>query len=185
MKKDIDFLVVDCPSSYNMIIGWLALNKFKASTSTYYLKMKFPMENGVGEVWGDQAFAQECYQAVLAAEENHTWIVKEAKPEKNHEEELEEIQLEEADRTKITKIGARLEPEMKSKVTQFLGDNQDVFDWTHEDMLGIEKEVIVHHLSVDPMQKLVQQKRRVFSQGFYCYKVMPFELRNTRATYQS
>ena len=50
MKKDIDFLVVDCPSSYNMIIGRLALNKFKASTSTYYLKMKFPMENGVGEV---------------------------------------------------------------------------------------------------------------------------------------
>ena len=91
MKKDIDFLVVDCPSSYNMIIRRLALNKFKASTSTYYLKMKFPMENGVGEVWGDQAFAQECYQAVLAAEENHTWIVKEAKPEKNHEEELEEI----------------------------------------------------------------------------------------------
>ena len=76
---------------------------------------------------------------MLAAEENHTWIVKEAKPEKNHEEELEEIQLEEADRTKITKIGARLEPEMKSKVTQFLGDNQDVFDWTMKICLALKK----------------------------------------------
>ena len=44
MKKDIDFLVVDCPSSYNVIIRRPALNKFKASTSTYYLKMKFPIE---------------------------------------------------------------------------------------------------------------------------------------------
>ena len=50
VKKDIDFLVVDCPSSYNMIIGQPALNKFKTSTSTYYLKMKFPTENGIEEV---------------------------------------------------------------------------------------------------------------------------------------
>ena len=96
MKKDIDFLVVDCPSSYNVIIGRPTLNKFKASNSTYYLNMKFPTENGVGEVRGDQVLARECYQVALAAEENHTWIVKEAKPEKNRAEELEEIQLAEA-----------------------------------------------------------------------------------------
>ena len=72
MKKDIDFLVVDCPSSYNVIIGQPTLNKFKASNSTYYLKMKFPTENGVGEVRGDQVLARECYQVALAAEENHT-----------------------------------------------------------------------------------------------------------------
>ena len=72
MKNSIDFLVVDCPSSYNVIIRWPALNKFKAATSTYYLNMKFPMEKVVEEVRGDQVLAQECYLEDLVARENHT-----------------------------------------------------------------------------------------------------------------
>ena len=91
VKKDITFLVEDCLSSYNVIIRRPTLNKFKGSTSTYYLKMKFPIDNGFEEVRGDQVLAQECFQAALSTEENHTWIVEEAKPEKNQAEELEEI----------------------------------------------------------------------------------------------
>ena len=52
---------------------------------------------------------------------------------------------------------------MKMKAVQFLKNNQDVFAWNHEDMLAIDKEVIVHRLSVDPMQKPIQQKQRVFA----------------------
>ena len=68
----LDFLVVDCPSSYDVIIGRPTLNKWKATTSIYCLKVKFPTDNGVGEVKGDQVLTRECYQAVLAAKENHT-----------------------------------------------------------------------------------------------------------------
>ena len=57
----LDFLVVDCPSSYNVIIGWPTLNRWKAATSTYCLKVKFPTENGVGEAKGEQMQAKECY----------------------------------------------------------------------------------------------------------------------------
>ena len=53
LTRQLDFLVVDCPSSYNVITGRPTLNKWKATTSTYYLKVKFPKENGVGEVKGD------------------------------------------------------------------------------------------------------------------------------------
>ena len=63
---------MDYPSSYNVIIGQPTLNKWKAATSTYCLKVKFPTDNGVGKVKGDQVLARECYQAVLAAKENHT-----------------------------------------------------------------------------------------------------------------
>ena len=72
LTGQLDFLVVDCPLSYNVIIGRPTLNRWKAATSTYYLKVKFPIDNGVGEVKGDQVLARECYQVVLAAKKNHT-----------------------------------------------------------------------------------------------------------------
>ena len=66
-----NFLVVDSPSSYNVIIGRPTLNRWEATTSTYCLKVKFLTEYGVGEIKGDQVLARECYQAVLASKENH------------------------------------------------------------------------------------------------------------------
>lgn len=39
-----NFLVVDSPSSYNVIIGRPTLNRWKVATSTYCLKVKFPTE---------------------------------------------------------------------------------------------------------------------------------------------
>ena len=85
----LNFLVVDCPSSYNVIIGRPTLNRWKLATSTYFLKVKFPIENGVGEVRGDQVLAGECYQVVLAAKENHTWMIE--KKEEDKVEALEEM----------------------------------------------------------------------------------------------
>ena len=77
LTRQLDFQVVDWPSSYNVIIGRPILNRWKATTSTYCLKVKFSIDNGVGEVKGDQVLARECYQAVLAAKENHTWGIEE------------------------------------------------------------------------------------------------------------
>ena len=70
LTRKLDFLVVDCPSSYNVIIGRPTLNRCKVAMSTYCLKVKFSTENGVGKVKGDQVLARECYQAVLAAKDD-------------------------------------------------------------------------------------------------------------------
>ena len=58
-------------SSYNVIIGRPTLNRCKAATSTYYLKVKFPTKHNIGKVKGDWVLARECYQAVLATKENY------------------------------------------------------------------------------------------------------------------
>ena len=40
VARDVNFLVVDCSSSYNAIIGRPTLNSWKAVTSTYHLDRK-------------------------------------------------------------------------------------------------------------------------------------------------
>nr|XP_023928468.1 uncharacterized protein LOC112039793 [Quercus suber] len=161
LTRHMDFLVVDCPSSYNVIIGRRALNKWKVSTSTYCLKVKFPTENGIGEVKRDQILARECYQAVFAAKENHTWTIEEKEEQKT--EVLETVKLIEGEATKTTRIGTTLSPEMRAKLIQFLRDNLDVFAWSHDDIPGISPEIIQHWLNVDPGRKPIKQRRRTFA----------------------
>ena len=140
MTRQLDFLVVYYPLSYNVIIGRPTLNRWKAATSTYCLKVKFSTDNEVGEVKGDQILAKECYQAVLAAKENHTWVIEEEG--ENKLEALETVTLVEDEITKTTRIGTTLSPEMRTRLIQFLKENLDVFTWSHENMLGISPKVI-------------------------------------------
>ena len=65
----MNFLVVDCSSSYNAIFRRPTLNSWKAVTSTYHLSVKFPTEYGVKQVQGDQLTVRECYLAMLAMDE--------------------------------------------------------------------------------------------------------------------
>ena len=44
ITKDVTFLVVDCSSAYNAILGRLILNSWKAVTLTHHLMIKFPIE---------------------------------------------------------------------------------------------------------------------------------------------
>ena len=69
ITKDVTFLVVDCSSAYNGILGQPTLNSWKAATSTYHLMIKFLTEYGIGELQGDQVAARECYIAMLELED--------------------------------------------------------------------------------------------------------------------
>ena len=70
IAKEVNFLVVDCLSSYNAIIGWPISNSWKVVTSIYHLSVKFPTEYDIGQVQGDQLAARECYLAMLAMDEH-------------------------------------------------------------------------------------------------------------------
>ena len=70
IAKDVTFLVVDCSSAYNAILGQPTLNSWKAVTSTYHLMIKFPTDYRVGELLGNQVAARECYMAMMEMD-NH------------------------------------------------------------------------------------------------------------------
>ena len=153
--------MINCPSSYNVIIRRPTLNRWKAATFTYCLKVKYLTVNGVSEVKGDQILARECYQAILAAKENHTWMIEEKG--ENKMEALETVALTEDETAKTTRIRTTLSPKMRTRLIQFLKENLDVFVWSHEDMSGISPEVIQHKLNVNTERKPVQQRRRAFA----------------------
>ncbi|GFS31826.1 hypothetical protein Acr_00g0019390 [Actinidia rufa] len=92
--KMVTFLVVDCPSAYNIIVGRTALNEFKAIPSTYHLKVKFPTSQGVGE-------------AKVRDEEE----IRRAEPV----EELEEVVVSTQDQTRVVKIGTSASEEIKEE----------------------------------------------------------------------
>lgn len=61
----VKFLIVDQPSAYNAIFGRTAQAELKAVTSIPHLSMKFPTEDGVGVVRGEQKAARKCYNISL------------------------------------------------------------------------------------------------------------------------
>ncbi|KAL5571187.1 hypothetical protein UlMin_020784 [Ulmus minor] len=119
----VDFVLVDCPSPYNAIIGRPTLNKIRAVTSTYHLLVKFPTVGGIGILRGDQTESREIYEAANRSVQEDLII--------------------------------------------FLREHREVFAWSHEDMHGIDPNVIVHRLNIDPNFKLIKQKQRTFNAERY------------------
>ena len=114
ITKDVNFLVIDCPSSYNAIIGRPTLNSLKAVTSTYHLSVKFPTEHGVGQVQGDQLAARECYLAMLAMDEQvQAMNIEEKRIVAEPTEVLEDISLDENNSERCIRVGADLEEKAK------------------------------------------------------------------------
>ena len=61
----IEFLVVNCPSAFNEVIGRLLLKALKVMTSIYHLTMKFPTVEGTGQVRRSQYDSRGCYNKSL------------------------------------------------------------------------------------------------------------------------
>ncbi|XP_021812974.1 uncharacterized protein LOC110755955 [Prunus avium] len=65
------FLVVDCPTAYNVIVGRTALTAIKAHLSPHMLLMKFPTCYGTGAIRGNQLSARNCYATALKSAAPH------------------------------------------------------------------------------------------------------------------
>ena len=99
------------------------LNKLKAATLTYYLKVKFPTAHGIGEINEDQVLAKEYCQATLESGENHTWMIDEPKPVPEPLEVPKEIEVVPGDPSKVLKIESTFSTSEKKKITNFLKEN--------------------------------------------------------------
>ncbi|XP_074310514.1 uncharacterized protein LOC141646543 [Silene latifolia] len=65
VNKQVRYLVIDGPSTYNVILGRPWIHEMKAIPSTYHQCLKFPTPWGVQEIRGDQEDAKNCYKIAL------------------------------------------------------------------------------------------------------------------------
>ncbi|XXG81436.1 hypothetical protein AAC387_Pa09g2071 [Persea americana] len=175
--RQVDFLVVDVPSPYNVIMGRTWLHSMEAVPSTRHQKLKFPLENRSGRaevitVKGDQHMARQCLLAVLSDEAgpsqvNVTELDREAEledvgraPAQKSIEDLTKVNIDPADPDRFFLVGSQLPETEKIELLNLLEENKAVFAWTPYEMPGIDPAVICHELKVDPNHKPVLQKPR-------------------------
>ena len=160
ITRNVMFLVVDCSSAYNGILGRPTLNSWKAATLTYHLMIKFLTEYGIGELRGDQVAARECYIAMLEMEDHQqTMRIEEQQTIAEPVEELEVVTLDESRLERTTRMGTLASQSIRQALASFLKMNQDVFAWSHDDMPKIDPSVIVYRLNMNLASSPVQQKK--------------------------
>ncbi|GAU40198.1 hypothetical protein TSUD_375060 [Trifolium subterraneum] len=168
----VKFLVVNCPSLYNCIIGRPTLAELFAVSSTIHLKMKYYTKDGqVATINGDIEAARRCFEATRIRCSN---FQEGAQARKEGDEgrpfdqgklshipdgEFELVPLGE-DSTKGIKIGADLPELVKRQLKACLRENAELIAWSAAEMPGIDPEVACHQLTIDPRASVVVQRRR-------------------------
>uniref|UniRef100_A0A2N9GE62 Uncharacterized protein n=1 Tax=Fagus sylvatica TaxID=28930 RepID=A0A2N9GE62_FAGSY len=119
VSKTVDFLVVNCPSAYNAIIGDQPYDSDDLHNNRTTNPQPTPSQ-------GDQVAARECYLASLGpGGQNQTMTIEEQKILVKPSGELDTIELEDGRPERTTKIGTDLPPTMKESLVQFLKENKD------------------------------------------------------------
>ena len=71
-------------------------------------------------------------------------------------DQLEEILIRGEDLAKTVKVGGGLDPKIKKDLVELLREYNDIFAWSHEEMLGIPLSLATHRLAVDATFKPVK-----------------------------
>ena len=171
-----DFLVIDQPSTFNVVLGRPSIRELRAITSIHHFLMKFPTPRGVGEVKGDQQESRQCYhQAVKAASKPRQFHVVDQRPPSegplddtidliSPDEEgttgpikdLVDLPVSDEEPSKVLKIWKNLPDGIQEAILEFLRQNLDVFAWAHSDMEGIDPNIMSRHLNIDQSKKPVK-----------------------------
>ncbi|XP_072074378.1 uncharacterized protein [Arachis hypogaea] len=178
---DMQYLIVDCPSPYNIILGRPALNMFRTVVSTFHLCVKFQAQDGrIATVRSDRQQARQCYNASLkrsaTKQESHQEVkaihstneilsLAELDPREDTQErpqpadELIKVQLT-TKPEQVTYIGQALQGQQRIELITTLQANADLFTWTPADMPGIDPSIICHRLAINRAIRPIAQKKR-------------------------
>ncbi|XP_057455351.1 uncharacterized protein LOC130746668 [Lotus japonicus] len=184
------FLVVECPTAYNAIIGKLSLNVYRAIISTHHLMLKYPWAGRAVSVCGNLTIARGCYNSScrIAREDRKrkksglgkrvenfhlregaclTKIdprVDQSRDDQRLRPDGEARSLQIGPRPKqVTKLARDLPQDLSTRLEGLLKGNGRLFALSSADMPGIDPAFCNHKQAVDRKFKPVTQKKRQMS----------------------
>ncbi|KAL0445972.1 UNVERIFIED_CONTAM: hypothetical protein Slati_1725100 [Sesamum latifolium] len=184
---EIERVFIDSDSSADILFGeaydQMQLGDIPLEAVDSSLYDLVPGSEGVGEAQADVLQARKCY--VEAIKRGKKRVLEEAsgkgnpnkrgkdpmlRPELKEEdpiavqsvEEILTIELIPGDPDKITKIRSKMKEDDQEQVVNYLRKNKYIFAWTPQDLEGIDRGVITHHLNLDSTIKPIKQKKRHF-----------------------
>jgi len=181
----IRFLVVDAPTSYNVLLGRLSLNILGVIVSTPHLAMKFPSPSGdILTIHGDQWLTRQCYMTSLRPQlpilQTHNYpsfkhttlnvhlALTALSGDDLHPRVGRDARLEPVDETlplelpngRTLKMATGLQHERREILTHTLISNTDLFAWSAADLPDVDPQVAVHKLSIYKEARYVSLKKR-------------------------
>ncbi|XP_050258917.1 uncharacterized protein LOC126703906 [Quercus robur] len=135
----VTFMIVSSFFPYTAILGRPWIHSIRVVPSTLHVKIKFPIEQGVIVMRGDQQATRQCLIVVM----NWKWG-----NQVNQGETTEQL------------VGASMSNEEGVQVLLFLIQNMDVFTWNPYEVPEVDPGFIVHKLNVDPSYPSKKQKLR-------------------------
>ncbi|XP_004295300.1 PREDICTED: uncharacterized protein LOC101307475 [Fragaria vesca subsp. vesca] len=184
-RATIEFIVVDCESSYNEILGRPALWKLKSFVAGQMLMMKLPTLMGIITIRGDQRAARSCYAidnerkrsevllaSQAAASPSDPYIDPREDTNSDEErlgsaEETEAVSVSDEFSDRQVTIGTGQAPCVQEALVDFLKRNSGAFTWTYRHMPEISCGIVTHQLGIQKGSPPVRQKRRTFKPEKY------------------
>ncbi|XP_019178344.1 PREDICTED: uncharacterized protein LOC109173560 [Ipomoea nil] len=163
-RAEMEFIVVNLACVHNIILGRPGIAQIGAIISMPHLCMKFRTPAGVGVLRGDIRSARKCYVKAVQRNEGGSSrvnaIIKGSKAAIREQpepaEEVEDIRLSDDYPERTVRIGATLPPDLRSSIVEVLREYADIFAWGPQDMPGIARSTICHHLTVNPAARPVK-----------------------------
>ena len=78
-------------------------------------------------------------------------------------DELEEVDNGSRDRPRPTYVSAKLDPEYKQELIDFLKEFKDCFAWEYYEMPGLDRSIVEHRLPIKPKYRPFKQAPRRFN----------------------
>ncbi|PKA59804.1 hypothetical protein AXF42_Ash011929 [Apostasia shenzhenica] len=152
--NSIDFLLIDAPSSYNVILGRPPMAQFRMVPLTFHLCIKFPTPLSIATIRGEKADARKCFEANICLHTEHLDLRDHLVPP---DDQNQHVIVSDG---KSVLVSKGFPENNMPALTALLSEYFDVFAWGPEDMPGIDRSIVEHKLSLSADISLVRQKKK-------------------------